>query len=52
MAASLSIDGGTGAIGYYDTLAQSFFVESQMHATVWPSVDSTNLYNINTEIEE
>jgi hypothetical protein len=33
MAASLSIDGGTGVIGYYDTLAQSFYVDSQMHAT-------------------
>lgn len=33
MAASLSVDGGTGVVGYYDTLAQSFYVESQMHAT-------------------
>jgi len=33
MAASLSVDGGTGAIGYYDTLAQSFYVDGQMHAT-------------------
>lgn len=33
MSVSLNVDGGTGAVGYYDTLAQSFFVDTPIHVT-------------------
>ena len=33
MTVSLNVDGGTGSVGYYDTLAQSFFVDAPIHAT-------------------
>jgi len=33
MTVSLNVDGGTGLVGYYDTLAQSFFVDAPIHVT-------------------